>query len=127
MNTQNTSDGHLSRLRSLAESSPGSRDPPVACRAHSASDIAAAYFVGGYWRLKIPSTRRLLRFALLVPSDLSFSRFARESHMPLDLQLRCRCGHTRGVASNVSPSSGLRFVCYCRDCQAFAHFLHRAD
>jgi hypothetical protein len=33
----------------------------------------------------------------------------------------------RGVASNVSPSSGFRFVCYCRDCQAFARFLDRAD
>jgi hypothetical protein len=33
----------------------------------------------------------------------------------------------RGVASNVSPSSGFRFVCYCKDCQAFARFLERAD
>ena len=47
--------------------------------------------------------------------------------MPLDFPLRCRCGHTRGVASNVCPSSGLRFVCYCKDCQAFARFLDRAD
>lgn len=47
--------------------------------------------------------------------------------MPLDLPLRCRCGHTRGVASNVSPSSGIRFICYCRDCQAFARILDRAD
>ena len=47
--------------------------------------------------------------------------------MSLDLPLRCRCGQTRGVASNISPSSGLRFVCYCQDCQAFARFLDRAD
>jgi hypothetical protein len=33
----------------------------------------------------------------------------------------------RGVASDVSPTTGFRFVCYCRDCQAFAHFLGRAD
>jgi len=33
----------------------------------------------------------------------------------------------RGVASDVSPSSGFRFVCYCKDCQAFARFLERAD
>ncbi len=46
---------------------------------------------------------------------------------PLDLPLRCRCGHVRGVAREVSPSSGLRFVCYCDDCQAFARFLGRAD
>jgi hypothetical protein len=33
----------------------------------------------------------------------------------------------RGTASSVSPSSGFRFVCYCKDCQAFARFLERAD
>jgi hypothetical protein len=38
--------------------------------------------------------------------------------MSLDLPLRCRCGRMRGVANNVSPSSGFRFVCYCKDCQA---------
>jgi len=47
--------------------------------------------------------------------------------MSPDLPLRCRCGRMRGVATSVSPSSGLRFVCYCRDCQAFARFLDRAD
>jgi hypothetical protein len=33
----------------------------------------------------------------------------------------------RGVAGDVSPSSGFRFVCYCKDCRAFARFLERAD
>jgi hypothetical protein len=33
----------------------------------------------------------------------------------------------RGVASDVSPSNGFRFICYCKDCQAFAHFLERPD
>jgi Family of unknown function (DUF6151) len=33
----------------------------------------------------------------------------------------------RGVASGVSQSTGFRFVCYCKDCQAFARFLDRAD
>ena len=47
--------------------------------------------------------------------------------MSLDVPLRCRCGRVRGVASDVSPSSGFRFVCYCKDCQAFARFLERAD
>ena len=47
--------------------------------------------------------------------------------MPSDLPLRCRCGHLRGVAREVSPSAGFRFVCYCRDCQAFARFLDRPD
>jgi hypothetical protein len=47
--------------------------------------------------------------------------------MRLDLQLRCRCGRVRGVASEVAPSAGFRFVCYCQDCQAFARFLERPD
>ena len=47
--------------------------------------------------------------------------------MPLDLPLRCRCGHLRGVASVLSPSTGFRFVCYCNDCQAFARFLQQDD
>ncbi len=33
----------------------------------------------------------------------------------------------RGTAIEVWPSSGFRFVCYCKDCQAFAHFLGRAE
>ncbi len=31
------------------------------------------------------------------------------------------------MAIKVSPSSGFRFLCYCKDCQAFARFLERAD
>ena len=45
----------------------------------------------------------------------------------MDVPLRCRCGRVRGVAINVSPANGFRFVCYCKDCQAFARFLDRAD
>lgn len=44
-----------------------------------------------------------------------------------DVPLRCRCGRVRGVAKGVSPKAGLRFVCYCKDCQAFARFLGRPD
>ena len=44
-----------------------------------------------------------------------------------ELPLRCRCGHVRGIASEVTPHSGFRFVCYCADCQAFAHLLERPD
>ena len=49
--------------------------------------------------------------------------------MTLDrnLALRCRCGRVRGVVHDVVPSAGFRFVCYCRDCQAFARFLARPD
>jgi hypothetical protein len=47
--------------------------------------------------------------------------------MPLDIPLRCRCNHVQGVAREVSPSAGLRFVCYCEDCQTFARFLGKGD
>jgi hypothetical protein len=47
--------------------------------------------------------------------------------MPSDVPLRCRCGRVQGIAIDASPSSGFRFVCYCKDCQAFARFLDRAD
>ena len=45
----------------------------------------------------------------------------------VDIPLRCRCGYVRGVACGVSPSAGFRFICYCKDCQAFARFLERPD
>lgn len=35
--------------------------------------------------------------------------------------LQCRCGTVRGVLAN--PRSSTRGICYCNDCQAFAHFL----
>lgn len=35
--------------------------------------------------------------------------------------LRCRCGTLAGIV--VNPSGANRVVCYCKDCQAFAHFL----
>jgi hypothetical protein len=47
--------------------------------------------------------------------------------MPLDLPLRCGCGRVRRVASEISPSAGFRFICYCKDCQPFARFLDRVD
>jgi hypothetical protein len=31
------------------------------------------------------------------------------------------------MARGVSPSTGFRVICYCRDCQAFARFLERED
>lgn len=47
--------------------------------------------------------------------------------MPADVPLRCRCGRVTGIASDVAPSTGLRFVCYCKDCQTFARLLERSD
>ena len=47
--------------------------------------------------------------------------------MTTDVSLRCTCGIVRGVARGVSGSSGNRVICYCDDCQSFAHFLARAD
>ena len=47
--------------------------------------------------------------------------------MAMQVSLRCCCGRVRGIANDVSPDHGNRVICYCDDCQAFAHFLERAD
>jgi hypothetical protein len=47
--------------------------------------------------------------------------------MAPDLPLRCRCGRVHGLACRVSANAGFRFVCYCKDCQAFARILGRPD
>jgi len=39
--------------------------------------------------------------------------------------LQCRCGTIKGYV--VRPGMANRAICYCRDCQAFARFLERAD
>jgi hypothetical protein len=39
--------------------------------------------------------------------------------------LQCTCGTLKGYVSH--PERVNRAVCYCKDCQAFAHFLGRAD
>jgi hypothetical protein len=39
--------------------------------------------------------------------------------------LQCRCGTVRGDLSHTTTVN--RCICYCRDCQAFAHFLGKAD
>jgi hypothetical protein len=47
--------------------------------------------------------------------------------MSQDAELRCRCGEVRGRVSNASRDSVNRVVCYCDDCQAYLHYLGRAD
>jgi hypothetical protein len=42
-------------------------------------------------------------------------------------ELRCSCGQVRGHVADPSPRTVNRVVCYCADCQAFAHRLGRAD
>ena len=47
--------------------------------------------------------------------------------MVTDLSIRCSCGSLHGVVRNVSSDRGNRVICYCDDCQSFAHLLGRAD
>jgi hypothetical protein len=47
--------------------------------------------------------------------------------MSTQAELRCRCGEVAGVVTNASRQTVSRIVCYCDDCQAFAHQLGRAD
>jgi len=44
-----------------------------------------------------------------------------------DVELQCRCGQVHGWLRDVSPSRVNRPLCYCDDCQAFLHYLGRAD
>ncbi len=37
--------------------------------------------------------------------------------------LRCKCGTVKGLVAN--PRSANHCICFCKDCQAFAHFLGR--
>ncbi|MBN1237050.1 MAG: hypothetical protein JXB36_01040 [Gammaproteobacteria bacterium] len=44
---------------------------------------------------------------------------------PADLPIRCACGTVTGVLRGATPQRGIHAVCYCDDCQSFAHFLGR--
>jgi hypothetical protein len=41
--------------------------------------------------------------------------------MAADHPIRCRCGQFRARVAH--PQRGVRAICYCRDCRAYAHFL----
>jgi hypothetical protein len=47
--------------------------------------------------------------------------------MTAQTELRCRCGEVRGKLANPSSRTVNRVICYCDDCQAFAHHLGRAN
>lgn len=47
--------------------------------------------------------------------------------MPVELQIRCDCKTVQGTAFDISPNAGSHVKCFCKDCQAFAHFLKKAD
>jgi hypothetical protein len=42
-------------------------------------------------------------------------------------EFRCRCGEVRGFVADASPRTVNRIGCYCDDCQAFLHWLRRAE
>ncbi len=45
--------------------------------------------------------------------------------MSTDIVLRCACGSLRGRGCGLSSATGIRLVCYCVDCQTYAHYLGR--
>lgn len=45
--------------------------------------------------------------------------------MTVDLAISCTCGKVRGQLKAITPDKGARYVCHCKDCQAFIHFLKR--
>ncbi len=42
------------------------------------------------------------------------------------IQLRCSCGSVQGLVRKAPKVLGVRLVCYCDDCQAYAEWLGRA-
>jgi hypothetical protein len=50
-----------------------------------------------------------------------------KDRMEQEVELGCRCGQVHGWVRGVSPSTVNRVFCYCDDCQAYLHFLERAD
>lgn len=40
-----------------------------------------------------------------------------------NIEVGCRCGKVHGAVLDAAPEIGNRCICYCRDCQAYAHFL----
>ena len=42
-------------------------------------------------------------------------------------EFRCSCGEVRGTVTDASPRTANHVICFCDDCQAFAHRLGRAD
>jgi hypothetical protein len=46
--------------------------------------------------------------------------------MRTTLRIRCHCGALQGEVRDVTAGDGNHAVCYCDDCQAFAHYLGRA-
>jgi hypothetical protein len=47
--------------------------------------------------------------------------------MSREIELSCRCGAVHGRVTNASAEVVNRSICYCDDCQAYAHWLHRED
>jgi hypothetical protein len=47
--------------------------------------------------------------------------------MNREIDMSCRCGTLQGRVNAESASVINRAVCYCRDCQAFLHWLQRPD
>lgn len=45
--------------------------------------------------------------------------------MAESIPIKCRCGTVRGALSQ--PKKSRRLICYCRDCQAYAHALGAAE
>ena len=49
------------------------------------------------------------------------------SVMAEDIPIRCACGKLEGVARGLAANRGNHVVCYCDDCQSFAHYLGKAE
>jgi hypothetical protein len=44
-----------------------------------------------------------------------------------EVSVKCSCGSINGVIHKVTPKLGARVICYCDDCQSFAHYLEHEN
>jgi Family of unknown function (DUF6151) len=72
----------------------------------------------------LPAYRGTAEAGLPLRRSCARSFFALQSgELLLNHPLQCRCGTLKGYVDTAKPVN--RAVCYCKDCQAFAHYLGR--
>jgi hypothetical protein len=71
----------------------------------------------------LPTTRQLGYPVIKMPAAPYAGTIGRK-HPFMSHPLQCRCRTLKGFVAN--PFAANRAICYCKDCQAFAHFLGRS-
>ena len=93
--------------------------------ARKGCEITKRQYSGDSAAKVLPTAWASWEWSAIVPGTIRRSLVG--GQMSTQAELRCRCGEVVGAVTNASPQTVNRVVCYCDDCQAFAHQLGRAD